>query len=184
MWKTNRSLNSADRIRRLQIADTSIIKQDGMAAPTAGPPQMDMGGGAPPMGAGAAPLPGGAPPPKSALGEHLDQLDSMTQDLLIGQLGGQIDATNQLLSQARAHGIDPGVTMTMQMDIGELSDMIRQMAGAITAKISLMRTAHASVNQHGPASMGGPMMGDPMAASMGTQPPMNMPTEMPPGPWV
>ena len=79
---------------------------------------MDMGGGAPPMGAGAAPLPGGAPPPKSALGEHLDQLDSMTQDLLIGQLGGQIDATNQLLSQARAHGIDPGVTMTMQMDIG------------------------------------------------------------------
>jgi len=166
-WFSKSSRPIANRFRHEGESQGGlIIKQDpmmggAMPAPSAGPPQMDMGGmGASPMDGGGM----GMPLPKSALGMRIDEIDTAIQ-----ALGSMMDSTNDLLSQARAMNIDPQMTMAAQKDL----ETARQKVLSLTMDISMVREIHASLTQHGPpAEM---PMGDPMAASMGPQAPMNMP---------
>ena len=158
-WDEGNSKTVSSRFRHEgEQQNGLIIKQ----MPMSGPPQAAPAGMEAPM----SPMAGGMPaPPKSAVGMAFDAIDTGIQ-----ALAGEMAAINDLLAQVRATNIDPQMTMALQGDM----EKMRQKQLSLTSDLSMIREMHASLGQHGQPA------GDPMAAAMGQQQPMNMPQEMPP----
>ena len=159
-WDEGNVNSVSPRFRHEGESQNGLIIKQAMMPPMPSPAgeMPGMEGGMPPMGMPPA-------PPKSAIGVSLDEIDAGIQGL-----ADMMASIGQLLSQARATNIDPQTTMALQGDI----EKMRQKQLSLLQDLGMIKGAHASLAQHGPA------VNDPMMASMGQQPGMNMPQPMPP----
>lgn len=99
-------------------------------------------------------------------------VDEIDADL--AALADKIAQMNHLMSQSRSGNVAPEATFMLQ----EATERMRSKVVSLQGDAAMIRTAHAPVLQMNPMV---PMTGnDPMAASMGQQPPMNMPPGMSP----
>jgi hypothetical protein len=140
-WSSRGSLG--ERMRALEIRETLISKQDPMG-----------------MSAGVDPTTAVSTAP---LAQALNAIDSGFADM-----SQQITEAIGLLSQTRASGIEPQVTIALQQDLA----VLRSMVEGLQAPLAGIRQGHASLVQMQPM---GPIGNDPMMASAQQQPPMNMP---------